>query len=229
MIDILALASDYDETLACRGQVDPPTWEALRHFKASGRKLILVTGREFDDLLSVCGSVDIFDAVVVENGAVLHLPARRQSIALAGPPPADFVEALRQRGVHPLSVGRSIVATERSQYEILARTIRELAPEMQIICNRASLMALPFGTNKRSGLQAALRELRVPSDRVVGIGDAENDEAFLDFCGVYAVVANALPTLKQAADIIARRECGPGVVEIIETIMAGQLTLALRQ
>ena len=160
---------------------------------------------------------------------MLHLPARRQSIALAGPPPADFVEALRQRGVHPLSAGRSIVATERSQYEILARTIRELAPEMQIICNRASLMALPFGTNKRSGLQAALRELRVPGDRVVGIGDAENDEAFLDFCGVYAVVANALPTLKQAADIIARRECGPGVVEIIETIMAGQLTLALRQ
>ncbi len=229
MIDVLALASDYDETLACRGQVDSRTWEVLHEFKASGRKLILVTGREFNDLLNVCGSVDIFDAVVVENGAVLHLPARRHSIALAGPPPADFVEALRQRGVQPLFIGYSIVATERSQYEILARTIRELAPEMQIIYNRASLMALPFGTNKRSGLQAALRELKLPAERVVGIGDAENDEAFLDFCGVYAVVANALPSLKQAADIIARHECGPGVVEIIETIMAGQLALALRQ
>lgn len=229
MIDIQALASDYDETLACRGQVDWLTWEALRQFKSSGRKLVLVTGRELDDLLQVCGSVDLFDAVVVENGAVLHLPSKRQSIVLASPPPPKFVEALRQRGMHPLSVGRSIVATERSQYEILARTICELAPEMQIICNRASLMALPFGTNKRSGLQAALRELRLSSERVVGIGDAENDESFLDFCGVYAVVANALPSLKQAADIIARHECGPGVVEIIETIMAGQLALALRQ
>ncbi len=229
MIDVLALASDYDETLACRGQVDAPTWKALREFKGSGRKIILVTGRELDDLLSVCGSVELFDAVVVENGAVLHLPSKQQSVALAGPPRMEFVEALRQRGVHPLSVGRSIVATERSQFETLARTIREFAPEMQIICNRASLMALPFGTNKRSGLQAALRELRVPRDRVVGIGDAENDEAFLDFCGVYAVVANALPSLKQAADVIAGRECGPGVVEIIETIMAGNLALALRQ
>lgn len=228
MIDVLALASDYDETLACKGQVDPPTWNALHEFKASGRNLILVTGRELDDLLGVCGNFDLFDAVVAENGAVLHLPSKHQSIALAGPPRTEFVEALRQRGVHPLSVGHSIVATERSQYEILARTIRELAPEMHIICNRASLMALPFGTNKRSGLQAALRTLKLPAERVVGIGDAENDEAFLDFCGVYAVVANALPELKQAADIIAGHECGPGVVEIVQKIMAGQLALALR-
>ena len=229
MIDVLALASDYDETLACEGRVDPPTWKALLQFKASGRKLILVTGRELDDLLRVCADVDIFDAVVVENGAVLYLPSNQRSIMLASSPPAGFIEILRRRGVHPLSVGRSIVATVRSQYEVLARTIHELELDMQIVFNRASVMALPSGTNKRTGLQAALQELRLPADRVVGIGDAENDETFLGMCGLYVVVANALAPLKQAADVVTRQECGPGVVEIIEKIMAGQLTLALRQ
>jgi hypothetical protein len=229
MNHVLALASDYDETLACEGRVDPPTWKALSQFKASGRKLILVTGRELDDLLRVCSDLEIFDAVVVENGAVLYLPSQRRSISLAGSPPASFVEILRQRGVHPLSVGRSIVATVRSQYEPMAQTIRELGLDMQVVFNRASVMALPSATNKRTGLQAALQELRLPANRIVGIGDAENDEAFLGICGLYAVVANALPPLKEAADIVTRHECGPGVVEIIEKIMAGQLSLALRQ
>jgi hydroxymethylpyrimidine pyrophosphatase-like HAD family hydrolase len=229
MIDILALATDYDETLACEGRVDTATWDALLRFKKSGRKLILVTGREFDDLISVCSDVDVFDAIVVENGAVLHLPSTRRSVSLASSPPPDFIETLRRRGVQPLAVGRSIVATVRSQYEIVRRTIREMGLDLQIVFNRNSVMVLPSRTNKRTGLQAALQELRLAADRVVGIGDAENDEAFLALCGIYAVVANALPPLKQAADVVTLHDCGPGVVEIIEKIMAGQLSLALRQ
>jgi HAD superfamily hydrolase (TIGR01484 family) len=228
MNDVLALASDYDETLACQGRVDPSAWEALHQFKASGRKLILVTGRELEDLSRVCGDLDIFDAVVVENGAVLYLPRSRRTITLASPPPAGLVESLRQRGVQPLSIGRSIIATVRSQYETVAKAIDELGLDVQIVFNRSSVMALPSGTNKKTGLLAALRELKLPADRVVGIGDAENDETFLGTCGLYVAVANALPSLKQAADIVTRQECGLGVVEIIEKIMTGQLSLALR-
>jgi HAD superfamily hydrolase (TIGR01484 family) len=228
MMDILALASDYDETLACEGRVDAPTWEALLRFRASGRKVILVTGRELDDLLRVCPDLNIFDAAVVENGAVLYLPSTRRLVSLASAPPPGFIEILRQRGVQPLSVGRSIVATVRPQYETVRRTIREMGLDMEIVFNRSSVMALPSGTNKGTGLQAALQELGLPADRVVGIGDAENDEAFLGMCGLYAVVANALPPLKQGADVVTLQECGPGVVEIIEKIMASQLDLALR-
>jgi len=228
MIDILAVASDYDETLACEGRVDPQTWEALLRFKASGKKVILVTGRELDDLFSVCPDLSIFNAVVAENGAVLYLPSTRRLVCLAGSPPRSFIETLRQRGVQPLSVGHSIVATLRPQYEKLQSTINEMGIDLQIIFNRTSIMALPSETNKGTGLQSALQELGIPADRVVGIGDAENDEAFLGMCGLYTVVANALPPLKQAADLVSLQECGPGVVEIIEKILASQLSLLLR-
>jgi HAD superfamily hydrolase (TIGR01484 family) len=46
----LALATDYDGTLAHDGVVDEATIKALKRFRQSGRKLILVTGRELPDL-----------------------------------------------------------------------------------------------------------------------------------------------------------------------------------
>jgi NADH-quinone oxidoreductase subunit G/NADP-reducing hydrogenase subunit HndD len=41
-----ALATDYDGTLAKDGRVDEYTIDVLKRFQASGRKLVLVTGRE---------------------------------------------------------------------------------------------------------------------------------------------------------------------------------------
>src|SRR5689334_25401439 len=46
----LALACDYDGTLAHHGQLDPRTREALERVRQSGRRVLLVTGRDLDDL-----------------------------------------------------------------------------------------------------------------------------------------------------------------------------------
>ena len=45
----LALASDYDGTLAHDGIVGEASLRALRRLKESGRRVILVTGRELDE------------------------------------------------------------------------------------------------------------------------------------------------------------------------------------
>jgi HAD superfamily hydrolase (TIGR01484 family) len=47
------LASDYDGTLAQDGQVDEGTIHSVRELRASGRRLILVTGRELPELQDV--------------------------------------------------------------------------------------------------------------------------------------------------------------------------------
>src|SRR5580693_7403456 len=100
-----ALASDYDGTLARDGVVAPSTLRALETFRRSGRKLILVTGRELPDLESVFSHFHLFDRVVAENGAVLHTPATRETRTLAEPPQPAFIDALKRRGVRPISVG----------------------------------------------------------------------------------------------------------------------------
>src|SRR5947209_15381702 len=105
-----ALAADYDGTLAHDGALDEPTAAALRRLKASGRRLLMVTGRELDELIQVCPQVELFDRIVAENGALLYRPDTKEAQVLAEPPPEKFAAVLRQRKV-PVSVGRVIVAT----------------------------------------------------------------------------------------------------------------------
>ena len=107
----LALAADYDGTIAHDGAVDHQTIHALKEFKASGRRLILVTGRELPDLKRAFPELEVFDRVVAENGALIYDPASERERSLAPPPPAAFVDKLEERKIAPLSIGRTIVAT----------------------------------------------------------------------------------------------------------------------
>ena len=214
----LALAADYDGTIARHGTVDAQTCDALERFKRSGRRLILVTGRELPNLNSVFPATSLFDRIVAENGALLYDPATKKERALGPPPPAAFVEYLHRHNVAPLSLGRSIVATWEPHEKVVLEAIRELGLEHQIIFNKGAVMVLPPGVNKATGLAAALRELQLSPINVVGVGDAENDHAFLRACGCAAAVANALPMVKETADIRLVGDHGIGVSELMERV-----------
>ena len=197
----LAVATDYDGTIAHHGSVKAETVSALKRCKESGRRLILVTGRELPDLKRAFSEIKIFDRVVAENGALIYDPSTEEERVIAPAPPAIFLERLKQRKVEPLSIGRSIVATWEPHETTVLETIRDLGLELQIIFNKGAVMVLPPGMNKAIGLQSALRELEISSHNVVGVGDAENDHSFMQACGCAAAVANALPMVKEAADI----------------------------
>ena len=216
----LALATDYDGTLATDGAVDGETVAALRRLAATGRKLILVTGRQLNDLLRVFPDARLFDVVVAENGAVLYRPASRDTRVLAPPPPAHFVETLRRRGVEPLWRGQVVVATVQPNDAAVVDVIRELGLGLQVILNKGSVMVLPASVDKATGLKSALDELALAPQRVVAIGDAENDQAFLALSGYGVAVANALDTLKATTKHVTRGEAGAGVREIIDWLIA---------
>lgn len=219
----LALACDYDGTLARDGVVGDNVVDALARLRESGRKLILVTGRELDDLCTIFEHVDLFDRVVAENGAVLYCPETKKVRLLTEEAPGNLVDALRKRNVKPLSVGRAIVATWHPNETQVLQTIEELGLERQIIFNKGAVMVLPSGVNKASGLDAALAELALSPHNVAGVGDAENDHAFLSACECSVVVANALPALKDRADYVTRKDHGDGVVELIDRLLADDL------
>jgi hydroxymethylpyrimidine pyrophosphatase-like HAD family hydrolase len=218
-----ALACDYDGTIAHDGRVDDQTIAALGRLRDTGRRLILVTGRQLQDLLAVCPHVDLFDRVVAENGAVVYRPATREEKLLGEPPPEPFVRALRERGVAPVSVGRVIVATWKPHETTVLEVIRDLGLELHVTFNKDAVMVLPAGLSKATGLAEALRELGLSAHNVVGVGDAENDHAFLRLCECRVAVANALPMLKAAADLVTRRDDGAGVRELVEMLIADDL------
>ena len=212
---VIALATDYDETLADGGLVTETTLNALRRFKETGRRLILVTGRELPDLKAIFPGIDLFDRVIAENGAVLYNPGTQAERDLAPRPPAALVDRLQRENISPLSVGRTIIATREPNEQIVLNAIRELGLELEIIFNKGAVMVLPSGVNKASGLAAACEDLGISAHNIVTIGDAENDHAFLQAGGCPATVANALPSLREKAHLVTKAARGAGVAELM--------------
>jgi hydroxymethylpyrimidine pyrophosphatase-like HAD family hydrolase len=217
------LATDYDGTIATDGNVAAETVTALQDVLATGRKLVLVTGRELDELLAVYPDLTIFERVVAENGALLYRPATKERRALADPPPPALLAALRRHGVGPLSQGEVIVATLEPHEAVVLETIRELGLELQVIFNKGAVMILPAGVNKATGLTAALQELKISPHNVVGVGDAENDHSFLKLCERSAAVGGALPSIRDTADLVLEGTAGAGVRELAAALVAHDL------
>lgn len=181
-----ALACDYDGTIAWDGRVDAATNAALEKVRESGRRLLLVTGRELDDLARVFPHLDLFDRVVAENGALLYRPQTLEAKPIAEAPPKTFSGELIARGAERVSVGRVIVATWEPHETTALELIREMGLDLQVIFNKGAVMILPSGMNKAVGMSHALAELGLSPHNVVAVGDAENDHAFLSLseCGV---------------------------------------------
>ena len=101
--------------------------------------------------------------------------------------------------------------------------IRDLGLEHHVIFNRESVMVLPPGVNKATGLAAALDELQLSTHEVVGIGDSENDHALFQASELAVAVASAVPTLRDAADWVTARSNGAGTSEALLALAADDM------
>lgn len=221
----MALAVDYDGTLAYDGKVTSETIDSLEKIKASGRRLILVTGRRLDDLKMIFNRLDLFDRIVAENGALIYTPQTEVQRLLAEPPPAQFAAELIARGVAPLECGKVILATNKPYENTILNVIRDMGLELKIIFNRGTVMVLPSGVNKATGLAAVLKELELSIHNVVGIGDAENDHAFLRTVELGVAVQNAYDVVKQSAGLVTQGAYGQGVEELIDQLLKDESAL----
>jgi hydroxymethylpyrimidine pyrophosphatase-like HAD family hydrolase len=219
----LALATDYDQTLATAGRVSSETESALRKLRKSGRRLLLLTGRTLEELTQARPPLDLFDCVVLENGGLLYIPSSRQSTRLCPSTALAVVPMLERRGVQPIIQGQVLVATRRPHELIVLEAVRDLGLELQIIFNGPAVMVLPSGVNKGSGLRAALRTLGLSVHEVVGVGDAANDHSFLEICECAVAVNNAIPSLRATVDFCTGGSEGRGVIELINELVANDL------
>jgi hypothetical protein len=110
----------------------PPPQPLVRQLTIHGRAhlYVLALGRELPDLKRCFPQPAVFDRVVAENGALIYDPASERETVIAEPPPAAFVQRLRERNVAPLSVGRAIVATWEPHGATVLEVIRDLGLEL---------------------------------------------------------------------------------------------------
>jgi hydroxymethylpyrimidine pyrophosphatase-like HAD family hydrolase len=222
----VALAAGFDGTLARDGRCDERCIESLRALAATGRKLILVTGRELRELLEIFPEARLFDYVVAENGAVMHRPATRESEILAQAPPEILLQELRRRHVTPLTVGSSIVRTVQANEAEVSAALHKLQLDFQLVTNPGALMMLPAGVNKASGVWAALRELGVSRHNLVAIGDGENDLALFEFAEHAVAVQNSDPLVQRVANRTTQGAYCDGFLELARDLIADDLAAA---
>lgn len=217
------LACDYDRTIALDAAMGEPVRRSLREVIASGRSLILVTGRTMDELRAVFDEFGLFARVVVENGAIVHDPSSGQDRMLAASIPPALVAELRRLRVEPLVVGRVVCSTAVENEPAVRRAVTALGLQLSLVPNRDSIMALPLGVDKGSGLLAALAELGEAPGGTVAVGDGENDVALIDAAAVGVAVDNAVPQLKRHADVVLSAPAGAGVSQLCTSLVRHDL------
>ena len=217
------LACDFDGTLATEGVCSDQTVEALERVAAAGIRLVLVTGRTREELADVFDPGTLFEAIIVENGAVVIDVATGKEELLAPRIPSRLVAEFERTGVTPLVIGRVLCSTAWSQQAKLSAAIAKVGADRQVVRNRDSAMVLPAGISKRTGLEAALRDLGESASATIAVGDGENDVALFAVAGVSVAVANAVDALKARADVVLGEPNGRGIQSLAAAIVAGDL------
>jgi hydroxymethylpyrimidine pyrophosphatase-like HAD family hydrolase len=221
-----ALACDYDGTLATQDRIGPGALAALEAARRAGVRLILVTGRTFFELIRVCERLDLFDAVVAENGGVLYFPAKGVLRDQGPAPRSRLLVELDQRGIS-YQVGRVIVGVLRDEESRVRDALDAVGGGLEIVYNRGSLMLLPPGVSKGTGVRQAIQALGVSFHDVLGVGDAENDLDLFEACGWTACPDNGVQELKDRADWVFPGENGTAVANaIVGPILGDRLSLA---
>jgi hydroxymethylpyrimidine pyrophosphatase-like HAD family hydrolase len=222
------LALDYDGTIAHNDRVPPAVLDAIADARRRRVTVILVTGRILEDLRRVAGDLNIVDAIVAENGALVHFPASGQTTVLAPLIPRTFIARLEELGI-PFGAGQCLVDADASSAHRLLDVIREFELPIVLLFNRSRVMALPQGVSKATGLDAALDILRATPRNTLAIGDAENDHELLRLAEVGAAVEWGSPALRAAADVVISGQGPEAVGSFIRNIAAtGQLPIPLR-
>jgi hydroxymethylpyrimidine pyrophosphatase-like HAD family hydrolase len=224
----VVLAAGFDGTLARDGRCDERCIDALRELSATGRKLILVTGRELRPLLEIFPEARLFDYIVAENGAVLHRTATRQSEILGQAPPEILLQELRRQHIAPLSVGSSIITTMAQHADAARTALRKLKLHLdyELVSNDEMLFILPPGVDKASGINEALRELGVSRHNLVAIGNGDNDLPLFASAEHAVAVSNSSEAVKHAADRVTAGAYCEGFLELARDLVATDLSHA---
>lgn len=223
MLSFKALACDYDGTLASKDHIDAEVLASLEQAREAGLRLILVTGRTFFELIRVCERLDLFDAVVAENGGVLYFPAEGTIKDLAPAPPHELLVELDRHGI-AFHAGRVIVGTARAMEKQVHAVLAAVGASAEFSYNRDALMLLPMGISKGSGVRQVIRRFGLSFHDVLALGDAENDLDLFEACGWAGCPGNAVPEVKERADWVFEGANGKAIARaILGPILGGRL------
>ncbi|MBO0473866.1 HAD superfamily hydrolase [Enterococcus sp. DIV0840] len=87
----------------------------------------------------------------------------------------------------------------------------------EIIKTRSNLLEfMPKGITKAYGISLLARDLGIKQEEIMTIGDEENDLPMIEYAGLGVAMENAVPRVKDLADIITDTNDNDGVAQAVE-------------
>jgi Cof subfamily protein (haloacid dehalogenase superfamily) len=94
----------------------------------------------------------------------------------------------------------------------------------EVIKTRSNLLEfMPKGITKAYGISLLAKDLNIDVTEIMTIGDEENDVPMIEYAGIGVAMANAIPKVKDCADIITDSNDEDGVAKIIEKLVLAPL------
>jgi hydroxymethylpyrimidine pyrophosphatase-like HAD family hydrolase len=217
-----ALACD-DGTLAWHDTILPV---AVQRAREAGLRVILVTSRTFFDLTRVCAPLELFDAAVAENGAVLYYPREGMIRDQAPPPPAQLLAELDRRGIL-YQRGRVIVAAARADERRIREALAAVHVSRELVHDQAALSLLPAGVSKGAGVRQVLQTFGLSPHDVLAVGGGDNEAGLFEACGWAGCPEDARPDLRARADWVFPGVDGEAITRaIVGPILGDRLECA---
>ena len=212
------IVTDLDRTLTGPDLVlHPAALARIRALRAEGFKLVVATGRRFDDP-HVARLLRDLDGLVAENGAVVCLP-HRNSVDVSHP---EFGRAARA-ALGPLAErfrwGLVVGSGPRELSGDATTRLAQHGVDHTVEFNAEEAMLLPPGVDKTTGAEACLREWGLTAESVWGIGDGENDVALLKWAGVGAAPANGVASALAVADVLMAASYAQAFLELTDPLV----------
>jgi len=222
------VACDLDGTLAEHGQPAAETWEALREARSDGPSpvIILVTSRTLDDFAvavpraDILGKAALCDAVVAENGAVVYFSSSDTVTLPFGHLTPLVIQRLEGLGA-PLEHGEVIATAQPPHDQTVLESLRDVDDGTTMEYNQDTLIILPPGATKGTGLHYVLRELGYSPRNVMVCGDAENDASLFEVSELAVAMSNAPPGIQALADVVLPQADGAAVQALVADFVSG--------
>lgn len=87
----------------------------------------------------------------------------------------------------------------------------------EIIKTRNNLLEfMPKGITKAYGISLLAKDLGIRAEEIMTLGDEENDLPMIEYAGLGVAMANAIPLVKEAADVVTDTNDQDGVAKAVE-------------
>ncbi|EOL50796.1 Cof-type HAD-IIB family hydrolase [Enterococcus caccae] len=171
------------------------------------------------DLFELASSLNV-PLDILSDGLVLQLPTTKDYESLY-----SQLNKLLTYESHELAqltadriYNKAVIAVDQTYLDEQIQKIPDpFYDRYEIIKTRSNLLEfMPKGITKAYGISLLARDLGIKQEEIMTIGDEENDLPMIEYAGLGVAMENAVPRVKDLADVITDTNDNDGVAQAVE-------------